>query len=83
LTEREIKLVLRYAYPFAAEAEQLRACPSRDGWDVVRIEAFWLSQWIGGLSHSVRKVRSDVLRGKLDALCCALENAERSSSRTR
>ena len=79
LTKREIKLLLRYAYPFEEVATQLRACTSRDGWYSVELEASWLSQWIGDLSHSVRKVRSDTLREELDALCCVLENAERDS----
>jgi len=83
LTQREVELLLRYAYPFEAEAAKLRACKPRDGWCDVRIGAFWLSHWIGDLSHSVRKVRSAALREELDALGCVLENAERSSAGNR
>ncbi len=83
LTQRELELLLRYAYPFEAEAEKLRACKPRDGWCDVRIGALWLSQWIGDLSHSVRKVQSAALREELDALGCVLENAERSGAGNR
>ena len=83
VTTREIKLLLRYAYPFEEAAAQLRACTSRDGWYSVEFAASWLSQWIGDLSYSIRKVRSDTLREELDALCCVLENAERDSGHNR
>jgi len=77
LTQREVELLLRYAYPFGAEAAKLRACKPRKGWYGVQIGAFCLSQWIGDLSYSIRNVRSAGLREELDALCCVLENAER------
>ena len=83
LTKREIKLLLRYAYPFEEAATKLRACKSRVGWYSVEFAASWLSQWIGDLSYSIRKVRSDTLREELDALCCVLENAERDSGHNR
>jgi hypothetical protein len=83
LTQRELELLLRYAYPFEAEAAKLRACKPRKGWYDVRIGAFWLSHWIGDLSYSVRKVRSAALREELDALCCVLENAERGGAGNR
>ena len=50
LTQREVELLLRYAYPFEAEAAKLRACKPREGWYDVQIGAYWLSQWIGDLS---------------------------------
>jgi hypothetical protein len=80
LTQREVELLLRYAYPFDAEAAQLRACEPREGWSEVRIGAYWISHWIGDLSYSVRKIRSAALRDELDALCCVLENAERDGA---
>jgi len=83
LSRREVELLLRYAYPVEAEAAKLRACKPRKGWYDVRIGAYWLSQWIGDLSHSIRKVRSAALRDELDALCCVLENAERSGAGNR
>jgi hypothetical protein len=83
LTQREVELLLRYAYPFEAEAAKLRACKPRKGWFEVDIGAFWLSQWIGDLSHSIRNVRSTGLREELDALFCVLENAERGGSAAR
>ena len=83
LTQREVELLLRYAYPFEAEAAKLRACKPRKGWCEVEIGVFWLSQWIGDLSHSIRNVRSTGLREELDALCCVLENAERGGSAAR
>ncbi len=83
LTEREVALLLRYAYPFEEEAAKLRACKPRDGWYAVRIGAFWLSQWIGDLSYSIRNVRGARLREELDALCSVLENAERCGAASR
>jgi hypothetical protein len=80
LTQREVELLLRYAYPFEAEAAKLRACKPRKGWYEVRIGAYWLSHWIGDLSYSIRKARGAALRDELDALCCVLENAERSGA---
>jgi hypothetical protein len=75
LTQREVELLLRYAYPFEAEAAKLRACKPRKGWYEVQIGAYWLSHWIGDLSYSIRNVRGAGLREELDALCCVLENA--------
>ena len=83
LTQREVELLLRYAYPFEAEAAKLRACKPREGWYDVWIAGYWLSQWIGDLSYSVRKVRGVRLREELDALCCVLENAERGGAGNR
>ncbi len=83
LTQREVELMLRYGYPFEAEAAKLRACEPREGWYELRIGAFWLSQWIGDLSYSIRNVRSAGLREELDALCCVLENAERGGATAR
>ena len=83
LTQREVELLLRYAYPFEAEAATLRDCKPRKGWCDLQIGAFWLSQWIGDLSHSIRNVRSAGLREELDALCCVLENAERGGAADR
>jgi hypothetical protein len=77
LTQREVELLLRYAYPFEAEAGKLRASKPRKGWYDVQIGAFWLSQWIGDLSYFISNVRSVGLREELDALCCVLQNAER------
>lgn len=70
LTQREVELLLRYAYSFEAEAAKLRGCKPHRGWCDVRIGVYWLSQSIGDLSYSVRKVRSAALRDELDALCC-------------
>ena len=50
LTQSEVELFLRYAYPCEAEAAKLRACRPRKGWYEVHIGAQWLSHWIGGLS---------------------------------
>jgi len=69
LTRREVELLLRYAYPFEAETAKLRACKPRKLWYDIQIGAFWLSQWIGDLSYSIRNVRSTGLREELDALC--------------
>jgi hypothetical protein len=79
LTQREVELLLRYGYPFEAEAARLRACKLRDE---IRIGAFWLSQWIGD-SYSARNVRGARLREELDALCCVLESAERGGRTAR
>lgn len=83
LTEREVELLLRYGYPFEAEAARLRACKPSDGWVEFPIGAYWLSQWIGDLSYSARNVRGARLREELDALCCVLENAERGAAAAR
>ena len=40
LTQREVELLLRYAYPFEAEAAKLRACKPRQGWYDVEIGSF-------------------------------------------
>jgi hypothetical protein len=75
--------LLRYTYPFEADAAKLRAGKPRRGWYDIQIGAFWLSQWIGDLSYSIRNVRSAGLREELDALCCVLENAERGGADAR
>ena len=76
LAPREVDLLLEYAYPFPDHADLLRASISKDGWHTIRIDSYWISQWIGDLVYSSKKIRSQRLLEELDRLCCALESAE-------
>ncbi len=83
LTPREIKLVLKYGYPFPEQAEQLRSSPVRNGIHVAHIDPYWISMWIADIVRSAKEIRSQSLLEELDALCDVLEAAEQKNPRVR
>lgn len=82
LTSRELKLVLKYGYPFPEHEEQLRNSSIKNGMHVVNIAPYWISMWIADIVRSARKIRSHGLLEELNALCDVLETAERQASGT-
>jgi hypothetical protein len=83
LTTRELKLVLKYGYPFPEEAELLRKSPARNGMHLVHIDQYWISMWIADIVRSAKEIRSQILLEELDSLCDVLENAEQKNPRVR
>jgi hypothetical protein len=83
LTPREIKLVLKYGYPFPEQTEQLRSSPIKNGMHVAHIDPYWISMWIADIVRSAKEIRSQSLLEELDALCDVLETAEQQSPRLR
>lgn len=75
LTARERDLVLKYGYPFPAEATLLRESPAQNGEHLVSVSPYCIERWVGDLVHSGRTLRSGRLLEELDALCSLLENA--------
>ena len=75
LTPRELRLLLKYGYPFPEQEEALRSSRAVAGYHRIRIDAYWIDLMSGDLVRSAKEIRSRVLLEELDALCCALETA--------
>ena len=83
LTTRELKLALKYGYPFPEQEEQLRNSQVINGMHVAHIDPYWISTWIADVVRSAKKIRSQGLLEELDALCDVLETAEQQNPRVR
>jgi len=70
LTARELKLALKYGYPFPEQEEQLRNSPVINGMHVAHIDPYWISMWIADLVRSAKEIRSQGLLEELDASLC-------------
>ncbi len=75
LTTREVKLLLKYGYPFDEQEKTLRASRAVKGCHRVRIGAYWIEMMVADLVRSAKKLRSPSLLEEIDALCDVLENA--------
>ncbi len=75
LSTREVKLLLKYGYPFDEQKETLRASRAVKGYHRVRIGAYWIELMIADLIRSAKELRSPALLEEIDALCDVLENA--------
>jgi hypothetical protein len=75
LTTREVKLLLKYGYPFEDEQKALRASRAVKGYHRVRIGAYWIEMMIADLIRSAKELRTPSLLDEIDALCDVLENA--------
>jgi len=75
LTTRELKLLLKYGYPFDEQEKALRASRPVKGCHRVRIGAYWIEMMVADLVRSAKELRSPSLLEEIDALCDALENA--------
>lgn len=75
LTPREVRLLLKYGYPWLEDEKKLRASRAVGGVHRVRIDAYWIEMMIADVIRSARTIRSDALLEELDALCYALEHA--------
>jgi hypothetical protein len=75
LTPREVKLVIKYGYPFPDDAARLRASPLRNGVHVVTIDPYWVEMWVADIVRSAKEIESDALLAQLDEVCCVLEAA--------
>jgi len=83
LSQREVKLLLRYGYPFEEAKEQLEAFKDRKGTHRLKIDTFYLSMTIADLVRSAKTIRSDAVLEEIDALCSVLESAEQNEPRIR
>ena len=75
LTPREVKLVIKYGYPFPDEATLLRESPTRNGVHVVCVDPYWVEMWIADIVRSAKTIESDALLAELDDVCSVLEAA--------
>ncbi len=75
LTPREVRLLLKYGYPWPEDEENLRASRAVGGVHRVRINAYWIEMMIADVIRSAKTIRSAALLEELDALCYALEYA--------
>lgn len=75
LTPREVKLVIKYGYPFPEEATLLRMSPARDGVHVVHVDPYWVEMWIADIVRSAKTIQSDALLAELNEVCVVLEAA--------
>jgi hypothetical protein len=81
LTTREVKLLLKYGYPFEDEQKTLRASRAVKGYHRVRIGAYWIEMMVADLIRSAKELRTPSLLEEIDALCDVLENALRNPSK--
>jgi hypothetical protein len=58
LTARDLKLALKYGYPFPEEARLLRNSPIKNGKHVAHINACRISVWIGDIVRSAKDIRA-------------------------
>jgi hypothetical protein len=75
ITPRELRLLLKYGYPFPEQEDTLRNSRAVGGYHRVRVDAYWIDLMIGDLERSAKEIRSRGLIEELDGLCCALETA--------
>jgi N12 class adenine-specific DNA methylase len=83
LTQREVKLLLKYGYPFEDIEAQLNAYKNRKGTHTIKISQFNIEHLIGDLVYSAKKLTNNTVLEELDAVCSVLENAEHHASRLR
>jgi hypothetical protein len=76
LLPEEQTLLLKYAYPFQPEKEQLRAMIARGGIGTLVIKPYYLSLMIGDLCYSINKRTTGRLQDELNELCNRLEYLE-------
>jgi hypothetical protein len=81
LSQREVKLLLRYTAPFDEVEDQLKSFESVPGSHILRIDTMDISMLIGDLVNSAKSIRSDRVLEEFDALCDVLEAAEEGLSR--
>ena len=75
LTAREVKLLLKYGYPFQEAQQALSSSRAVRGYHRVQIDAYWIEMMVADLVRSAKELRSRPLLDELDALCDVLENA--------
>lgn len=81
LNQREINLLLKYAYPFDNEKEQLIRYKDKLGVHTLKGDIFYLSRLIGDLVYSANEINDEELLEELDRICVAIEYAEQGKSR--
>jgi hypothetical protein len=81
LNQREVNLLLEYAYPFENEEEQLHSFQSIPGIHILKVDEFYLSRLIGDLVYSAKEIENESLLKELDRLCTAMELAEQGKAR--
>lgn len=81
LSQREVNLLLEYAYPFDDEREQLEKFKDSPGLHVLRVDTFYLSRLIGDLVYSAKGIEDEELLEEFDTICITMENAEQGKSR--
>lgn len=77
LSQREVNLLLQYAYPFEHESAQLDKFKDKPGNHNLKVDAFYLVHLIGDLVYSAKKISDQGLLNEIDQICIALENAEK------
>lgn len=75
LRPREVRLLLKYGYPWPDDEEKLRASRAVGGIHRVRIDAYWIEMMVADVIRSAKTIRSGTLLEELDGLCSALEYA--------
>jgi hypothetical protein len=80
ISGREVKLILKYGYPFPEQAELLKPLSDKKGLHEISIGQYWLELIIGDLCRSIREVENYSLQEELDALCDSLEIAIKSGT---
>ena len=75
LSQREVQLLLKYAYPFDHEQAQLESVSAKAGFHLLEFEVGTTLGLIADLVSSAKKIKSAHLLEELDELCSVLELA--------
>jgi hypothetical protein len=80
LNQREVNLLLKYAFPFDQEREQLNSHRDAPGTHAFKVDTFYLSILISDLVYSAKEIKDEGLLEELNRICIAMENAEQDNS---
>jgi len=80
LTQRELKLLLEYAFPFEEDKEQLLRYSKIPGRHTISIDAFNFPRLIGDLIYSSKKINDAALLEEINALCETMEREEKRTT---
>ena len=76
LSQREVQLLLKYAYPFEHEQAELESVKSKSGIHLLQFETGSVFRLISDLVSTAKTINNFNLLEELDELCSILERAE-------
>ena len=74
LSQREIKLLIKYGYPFDEVSEQLEKVAKRKGIHIVEMTQDDANMLIADLVYSAKSIKSARLLEAIEEICSVLEH---------
>ena len=74
LTQREIKLLIKYGYPFDEVSQQLEKVASIKGTHIIEMDEDEANGLIADLVYSAKSINSPRLLEEIDEICSVLEH---------